>query len=337
MSVYVFLAYKRIFVWYLVFISFFFTVSILACFQLLFPLPDVFQHLGYELVVVLFFLIFLLLRKPIQRLIQKAISKLIPMSNNFNELKRVVWKLFTLILVYIIGNVILFYKGLAASPYQQLLQSVYLGLLVFLIVYEVLRVQIIRAKLIREEWWPIVTEQGKIIGSVQHLTSLNDENKYMHPIARVLIIDKAMILLQKRSLESPIFPGLWDTAITNHVQMGETIEQCVDRTAKERFSLTNFKYMYLANYTIESEKEFHYAFLFVSCQETEFKLNTTLIESLKWWTQQQIDENLETGIFSENFKVEYDLLKRSGLLETGKCECNCKLKEVIYQQSNIEK
>jgi isopentenyldiphosphate isomerase len=156
----------------------------------------------------------------------------------------------------------------------------------------------------------------------------------MHPIVRVLVIDKGMILLQKRSAECLVYPGLWDTAISNHVKMSESIEQCVDRTAVERYKLTNFKYMYLANYTLEVEREFHYAFLFVSCQQMDVKLDHAFTDQLKRWTQQQIEEELETGIFTENFIIEYDLLKRSGLLETGKCECNCRLKQVIYQQSN---
>ncbi|MFT3754289.1 MAG: NUDIX domain-containing protein [Paludibacter sp.] len=256
------------------------------------------------------------------------------MKNNFSELYRMIWKLFSLLLAYISGTIFLYYEGLANSSYQQVFQYVYLGLLFSLIVYEVFRVQIIRAKLFREEWWPIVTDQGKIIGSVQHLTSLNDDNKYMHPIARVFLIDKGMILLQKRSAEGLFYPGLWDTAISNHVKMGETIEQCIERTAKERYSLSGFKYMYLSNYTLELEKEQHYAFLFVSCQQAEFKFNPIFVDHLKWWTQKQIEEELETGIFTDNFKVEYDLLKRSGVLESGKCECSCRLKETIYQQSN---
>ncbi|HZK69490.1 MAG TPA: hypothetical protein VFC36_07850, partial [Paludibacter sp.] len=84
-------------------------------------------------------------------------------------------------------------------------------------------------------------------------------------------------------------------------------------------------------------KEHQYAFLFVSCQLTEINPNPTFIELTKWWTQQQIEENLDKAIFTENFKIEYDLLQRSGLLETGKCQCNCKLKEVIYQQPSAVK
>lgn len=334
---YIYFAYKRLFTWHLMFTLLFVVVTVVAYIELFFTIPALFQKLGFEIVFFLFLFVFLIFRKQIQGVLAKIISKLIPMTNNFSEFYRIVWKLFLLLLVYILGNIFLFYSGFSNSTYQQLFQYVCLALLLALIVYEVFRVQVIRTKLIREEWWPIVTDQGKIIGSVQHLTSLNDDNKYMHPIVRVFLIDKGMILLQKKSDDSLLYPGLWDTAISNHVKMGETIEQCIDRTSEERYSLNNFKYMYLSNYTLELAKEHHYAFLFVSCQQTEFKLNPTFTAQLKWWTQQQIEEELETGIFTDNFKVEYDLLKRSGLLETGKCECSCKLKEVIYQQSNAVK
>jgi isopentenyldiphosphate isomerase len=332
--IYIYFRYNRLFIWHLIFTTLYVSVGFLTSLQRFLPIPNVLHSLACETIFVFILLCYLLFQKQIQKQILRVIPRLIPMTNNFSELNRIVSKLVVLMLGYILGNVVLNYNGLLGSPYQQFFLYVYVGLLLFLVVYEMLRVLIIRAKLTREEWWPIVNEQGKIIGSIQHLTSLNDERKYMHPIARVLLIDKAMILLQKRSQESLVYPGLWDTVVSNHISMGETVEQCVERTAEESYSLTNFKFMYLANYTLEVEKESHYAFLFVSCQQTEYVINSDFTDQLKWWTQQQIEEELETGIFTENFTVEYDLLKRSGLLETGKCECNCKLKEVIYQQSN---
>jgi isopentenyldiphosphate isomerase len=336
--VYFYYNYNNIFTWHLISTGLFFSVGLISTIGHFFLTSDLVKSLSYEIVAATFFLVYLLFQQRIQQLLLKMISKLIPMTNNFSELNQVIWKLFSLLLIYIFATLLLFYNQLDGSIYQILLKYFYLGFIIFIAAYEILRVYLIRSKLISEEWWPIVNDQGRIIGSIQHLTSLNDQKKYMHPSVRVLIIDKSMILLQKRSEESVVFPGLWDTAITNHVKMGESIEQCVDRTAVESYALSNFKYMYLSNYTIEVEKEHHYAFLFVSCQQTEFRLNENFVDQLKWWTQQQIDEELETGIFSENFKVEYDLLKRSGLLETGKCECSCRLKEVIYQQSiNVKK
>lgn len=59
------------------------------------------------------------------------------------------------------------------------------------------------------------------------------------------------------------------------------------------------------------------------------EFNKKYIDHAKWWTAKQIEENLESGIFTENFKTEFDLLKRSGLLESVQCECECTLKDVI--------
>jgi len=92
--------------------------------------------------------------------------------------------------------------------------------------------------------------------------------------------------------------------------------------------------MYLSNYTVEEKNEYQYAFLFVSCLQAEYKMNTASNEQTKWWTQRQIEDNFKDGIFSDNFKQEFDLLQRSGLLETGKCECSCKMRDVIYQQTS---
>jgi isopentenyldiphosphate isomerase len=336
--IYVYFRYNQIFIWNLVFTFMFMGIGVFASLAPLLPLPLVFQGAEDKLVVLAFVIVFLFFRKQIQHIILQIMPRLIPMSNNFSELYRAFWVMFFVLLSYISSNLLLRLFALVNySLYFQLLQGIFIAIICVLSIFEVIRVHIIRSKLVREEWWPIVTKQGKIIGSIQHLISLSDEKKYMHPIVRVLLIDKGMIFMQKRSAEDLIFPGFWDTAISNHVRVGETIEQCIDRTTEERYALKGVKYMYLSNYTNETPKEHQYAFLFVSCQLTEINPNPTFIELTKWWTQQQIEENLDKAIFTENFKIEYDLLQRSGLLETGKCQCNCKLKEVIYQQPSAVK
>ena len=192
----------------------------------------------------------------------------------------------------------------------------------------------VRSKLIREEWLPIVNNQGKIIGSIQHTISLNDEKNYQHPVVRILFVDKGMILLNKKTDTNGKITDMWDSTLAAHVVMEETIEQCVARTVKKKLDIDDFKYMFLSNYMVDCKNEIQYSFLFISCMMSDFKLSDRFVQQAKWWTQSQIEENLTTGIFTDSFKTEYDLLKRSGLLETGKCECNCRLKQVIYNQSN---
>ena len=332
--IYIYFVYNRIFTWHLIFTGLFVAVSLLAILETLLPFKLVDDALIYEVVVLLNLFAFLIFRKQIQKGISGFISYLIPMTNNFNELYRVVWVLFSVLLLYI--SAFTFIKAAIQNnvPCLQILQYVYVGILVFFSIYEILRVQIIRSKLLKEEWWPIVSNQGKIIGSIQHFTSLNDEKKYMHPVVHVLLIDRGMVLLKKRYSDDPESPDMWDSSISNHVKMGETIEKCVERSAEEKYALNNFRFMYLSNYTVEGKNEKQYAFLFVSCLQTEYKLNPIPQEKTKWWTQRQIEDNLQAGIFSENFKLEYDLLERSGLLESGKCECNCRMRDVIYQQTS---
>jgi isopentenyldiphosphate isomerase len=332
--IYVYFVYNRIFTWHLIFTAFYLVVTIIAWFETLFPVHIVKKDIVYEVVVLFGLVNFIFFRKQIQKAISGIISSVIPMTNNFNELYRVIWALFIVLAVYVSSFVVV--EALVKDDilYLLLLQYVYIGILFFLTAYELLRVQFIRAKLLKEEWWPIVSNQGKIIGSIQHLTSLNDEKNYRHPVVHVLLIDKSMVLLKKREFNDPESPDLWDSSISNHVKMGETIEKCVERSADEKYGINNFRFMYLSNYSVDGKNEKQYAFLFVSCLQAEYKLNPVTKEQTKWWTQRQIEDNLEDGIFSENFRMEFDLLQRSGLLETGKCQCNCKMRDVIYQQTS---
>ena len=94
---YIYFAYKRLFTWHLVFTFLF--VAVIAYLEFFFAIPVLFQKMGYEIVFFLFLLVLLIFRKRIQGALVKIISKLIPMTNNFSELYRVVWKLFLLLLV----------------------------------------------------------------------------------------------------------------------------------------------------------------------------------------------------------------------------------------------
>ena len=332
--IYIYFVFNGIFTWHLIGTLIFVLASLIVAVETFLPVSFISHQIVCETVVLSFFIVFILFRKRIQRLVSRVMSNLIPMTNNFEELYRVIWSFALVLFIYITGFLIVQIVGQNVDTYQELLQSLSVAVLFFLSVYEILRVQIIRSKLIREEWLPIVNNQGKIVGSIQLHTSLNDEKKYQHPVIRILFVDKGMILLTKKQDENNPSSEVWDSTISNHVVMEETIEQCVDRTVKYKLDIDNFKYMHLSTYSVECKNEIQHAFLFVSCMQSEYKATDLFIEQAKWWTQSQIEENMESGIFTDKFKIEYDLLKRGGLLETGKCECNCRLKQVIYNQSN---
>jgi len=291
----------------------------------------------YEIVLIAFFVSFIVFRQKIHRIVLKLMSNLIPMTNNFDELLKVIWALLLILIFDVTSFLIIQQLGQNVTAYHQMLQYLYVGVLLFFTIYEILRVKIIRTKLLKEEWWPIVNHQGKVVGSIHQNTSINDEKKYMHPVVRLIFVNKGMVCLVKNSTNGYESSNLWDSALSKHVKMNETVEQALEIGVEANYIVVDFKYMFLSNYNIETDKEIQYSFLFVSCLHTEFTPKNNLNLQIKWWTQHQIDENLNTGIFTENFKLEYELLKRSGLLENEKCECNCRLKEVIYNQSSAIK
>ncbi|MDO9152292.1 MAG: hypothetical protein Q7U47_01025 [Paludibacter sp.] len=333
--IYIYFRYRRITDWFLYSTAIFFVIATIV---LSFPshfLNSSISHLTAELVVLIFFTGSLMLRKFIHKLTIQFSPKNFSMLNNLDELFRLMWIFTILFFVYILSVLIFVLDNPEnLKTIQDFIFSLYIIAIVVIIVYEIIRVTIVRIRLLKEEWWPIVNEQGKMIGSIHHLTSLNDERKYIHPIIRVILIDKNKIFLQKHCQDDLVFAGLWDTAISNHVFLNEKIEHCIVRTATEQYGIKNMKPIFLSHYIHETPQEILYAYIFVACKYSNLTPNPRCFEQTKWWTLQQIEDNLNSGIFTENFLIELNYLKRSGLLESGKCECECKIKETINQNIN---
>lgn len=327
---YVYYYHPRVFLWHINFTLMFVGLSVLVYSSTMIGLPFYLIHVSDELVFFLFLLSLILLRPTFEKLALVVMPKRMPMTNNFDELFRVVKVLVFIIVVYTLVFLVMEVFGISAFVKLTTLNSIYVGVIIAYIIYELIRVHLIRLELLKEVWWPIVNEQGAIVGNVQSQVSLLDKEKFMHPVVRLHIIDKGMIFLQKRHDNDPFFPGMWDAAIFDHLRMDETLEECFARNFEQEYGLKNPKYMHLSKYTIESEAENHYAFLNVSCQLCDVVRYKCGSEKTKWWTKKQIEENLDAGIFSKSFLLEYNLLVRSGLLEGGICECNCRLKQTIY-------
>lgn len=335
---YLYYLYNHAFTWNLFFSFMFMTIGLIASVASLLLDMSNYQNLTDKIVVSLMLLLFLLFRKKVQKIISSQMPAFIPMSNNFNEMYRVIWFVFITLAVYIFlyisSNLVL---NSISTVFTNELSNVFVALIVSFSLYEVLRIKLIRHELEGEEWWPIVNTKGEIIGNIEHFTSLTDKKKFIHPTIRVMILDKGRLLLQKNTANNIVAPELWDTTLHNHIRTKESLEQCIERTVSKMIPMKDFKYMHLSNYSCENKFEIQHAILLVSCQLLQLEPQLNGVQSYKWWTKAQIEENITSGIFSENFIAEYDLIKRSGLLETGKCNCNCGLKQAIKMHSSIYK
>lgn len=335
--VYIIAGYRKLLQWYLISTVIYLFTAGLSSFLPFGKIPTPLNDILLECILLIVFMVSLITRSHIENFINNRKSRLHSMANNLNEMFRMIWILSVVLFIYIHSQVIVFILSKNYLYLNGLIHSLYVGILLFIFIYEIIRVSVVRIGLMKEEWWPIVNDQGKMIGSIQSVTSLNDSTKYMHPVVRVMLIDENRILLQKRPDDDLIFPGCWDIAISNHIRVNETVEQCILRTTAEKYGIDEIKPLFLTNYTTENETEFHYAFLFLLCKSGEFGFNADNKILTKWWTIGQIEENLQSGIFSENFITEYELIKRSGLLDQRICECRCRLKETIFNNSAFYK
>jgi hypothetical protein len=331
---YVYYFNSKVFAWHIHFTLMFIGLSIVVYSSTLLKLPLFLIKISDEIIFVVFLFSLIVLRPTFEKLALAVMPKRIPMTNNFDELFGVVKDLIIIILIYSVlflaMELFVDFKVINIA----VLNYLYSGAFISYVIYEQIRVMLIRQELLNEVWWPIVNEHGSIIGNVQSQISLADKEKFTHPIIRIHMIDNGMLFLQKRNDNDPFFGGLWDAAIYDHIRVGETMEECTIRNFANEYGIKDPKYIHLTKYKIESEQENHYAFLFVTCHfcdQMRFKCGT---EKTKWWTQKQIEENLQSGIFTENFIVEYDLLKRSGLLDAEQYSCTCRMKQTIYSISN---
>jgi len=308
--------------------------TIIIAFIIFYPeeyIASTFKPVFSELVTVTSFLLLLILRRKITEFVSSVTPRHVAMTNNLDEHFRIVLLLVLIMSAYII---IYFISQLflnISDYFFNFVRNVYWGVLFFVMFYEFIRVTMVRIRLSKEEWWPIVNEQGKLIGSIQREESITAVEKHIHPIIRVILINDSKIFLQKKCLNEKCDAGLWDVTLSNHIRMNETVEQCIQRTAYENYNQKDIKPVLLSKFLHATNTVIQFEYLFKICNLQIVNTNPDLIDSVKWWTFQQIDANIGSGIFTQSFEKEYEILKRSGLLENGKYQCNCHLKEVVYE------
>lgn len=167
-----------------------------------------------------------------------------------------------------------------------------------------------RAKNMPEiEWFPVVDESGKVTGKVSRKEA-HSGSRILHPVVHLHIINsKGEVYLQKRPVSKDIQPGKWDTAVGGHVNLGETIEQALQREVLEELKIREFKPTAFMNYRWDSPQESELVFSFLAQIDQPIEYNPEEISDGRFWRFSELDQLFGKNILTPNFEREYVQLK----------------------------
>lgn len=331
--IYIYKRYYAVFPWYVLFtlgyilIGFFYSLVSETL-----PLP--FSRYYDEILLIIILSLILVFQKKIRDSLFADVAQRFSMSNNLDEFFRLCAVMLAVIAVFTFLLIINTYQYDDVSFQKNIpINYAYTTVVGLLFLYEIIRVIFVRDFLLKENWIPIVSTQGKIIGSKPYLVKEDIKQDYLYPVVRLIIFNQGKVLLLKQENNNFPYCEKWDTVAKTHVLVGESLQQALQRKYTDIFGKVSGRNLFISTYTCKNNDNNEYIYLFVSC-DPNVNFSGIKVENTKWWPTKQIVENFDSGIFSEEFKYEYLLLERGGFIFSTNCRCDCELKTIVKNKKN---
>jgi isopentenyldiphosphate isomerase len=159
---------------------------------------------------------------------------------------------------------------------------------------------------IPDELFPVVDEHGNEIALALRSVCHDGKSMLLHPVVHLHLFNKkGELYLQKRAITRDLLPGKWDTSVGGHISPGENVEEALKRETFEELGLTVFKFRLIGKYIWESPREKEYVWSFTGTTDELPVINPEEIDEGRYWTMQEIRDNIGRGVFTPNFEHEY--------------------------------
>lgn len=157
----------------------------------------------------------------------------------------------------------------------------------------------------KDEMFPLVDEQGNIIGAISR-GEAHDGTKKLHPVVHLHVFNsKGDIYLQKRPSWKDIQPSKWDTACGGHIDLGEDVKTSLKREVREELGITDFTPQDMGHYVFESAREKELVYVHKTIYNGDIQPSKEELDGGRFWSRDEILSNIGKNIFTPNFENEY--------------------------------
>jgi len=203
------------------------------------------------------------------------------------------------------------------SSFSNLLKRLYFTFIIYNLLNILHRLNVkfrLRAKFVlnlaktfmdKTEYFPIVTENGEVTGKATR-KECHSGSFLLHPVVHLHVFNSAgELYLQKRNMNKDIQPGKWDTSVGGHVDFGEETLEALLREVQEELGIVDFEPQFITRYKFTSMQEAEFVNVFKTTYNGDIKPNPDEISEGKFWSIEDIRNQIGKNIFTPNFEKEF--------------------------------